>query len=443
MSVQVEKLENSMAKLTIEVSAEDFEKAMEHSYKKNRNQIQIAGFRKGKAPRKMIEKIYGPEVFYDDAVNFAIPDAYEKAFDEVELEIVSKPEIEVVEVESGKPLVFAATVAIRPEVELGDYKGMEVPKASVEVTDEEVKEEMDRVLEQNARMEKVEDRPVKEGDTANIDYEGFVDDEAFEGGKDEGYDLVIGSGSFIPGFEDQLIGKNIGEEVDVQVTFPEEYHAENLKGKDAVFKVKINGIREKILRDWDDEFVDEISEFSTVDEYKDSVIKTLTSRKENQARAGKENAAIEKALENMKVDLPAPMIQEQVERMVNDFASRLQSQGLNIQQYMQMTGASADSLMDEMRPEAEQRIKVRLMLEEIAKVENMEATDEDVENEMKTLADQYQMEVDKVKGFFGEEETKQMKLDILVKKAADLLVDTAVEVEVKEEEADQESKEEQ
>ena len=429
MSYKVENLENSMAKITIEVSAEAFEEAMAKAYNKNKNKISVQGFRKGKAPRKMIEKLYGPEIFYEDAANFAIPDAYEEAAKECGLEIVSRPDIDVVDIGTGKPFVFSATVAVKPEAELGDYKGLEVEKQEVKIMAADVNAEIDRVREQNARIITIEDRAVKKDDIAVIDFEGFVDGEPFEGGKGTDYSLTIGSHSFIDTFEDQLIGKNIGDKVEVNVTFPEEYHVEELKGKPALFKVEIKEIKMKELPKLDDEFASEVSEFETLKEYKASVKKTLTERKKAQVKTEKEKKVIEKAVANAKVELPAPMVDEQVSQMVNEFASRLQQQGLSIDQYMKMTGMQPQMLMDQMRPEAETRIKTRLVLEAVAAAEKLKATAKDIDKEIEKMAEMYNTEVDKIKEMLGDAEKEQISQDIAVQKAVDFLVKEAVEVE--------------
>lgn len=429
MSYKVENLENSMAKITIEVSAEDFEAAMVKAYHKNKNKISIQGFRKGKAPRKMVEKLYGPEIFYEDAANFAIPEAYEAASKECGLEIVSRPEIDVEDIGKDKPFVFTATVAVKPEVELGDYKGIEVEKQEVKVMAADVNAEIDRVREQNARIMTVEDREIKKDDIAVIDYEGFVDGEAFEGGKGTDYSLTIGSHTFIDTFEDQLIGKKTGDKVDVNVTFPEEYHEASLKGKPALFKVEIKEVKVKELPKLDDEFASEVSEFDTLKEYKASVKKTLTDRRKAQVKTEKENKVLEKVVENAKVELPAPMVDEQVSQMVNDFASRLQQQGLSIEQYMQMTGMQPQALMDQMRPEAEMRIKTRLVLEAVAEAEKIKATDKDIDKELEKMAEMYRMEADKLKEMAGDAEKEQISKDVAVQKAVDLLVKEAVEIE--------------
>lgn len=429
MSYKVENLENSMAKLVITVSAEDFEAAMVKSYNKNKKNISIQGFRRGKAPRKMVEKLYGPEVFYEDAANFAIPDAYEEAAKDSGLEIVSRPEIDVVEIEKGKDFVFSATVALKPEVTLGEYKGIEVEKKVVKVMAADVKEELEKIREQNSRMIEVTNRGVKKDDTAVIDFEGFVDGEAFQGGKGEDYPLVIGSHSFIDDFEDQLVGKKTGDEVEVHVTFPEEYHEAALKGKPALFKVTIKEIKTKELPKLDDEFASEVSEFETLKDYKASIKKSLTEKRKEEAKVEKENAIIEKLVENSTVELPNPMVDEEVQQMIQEFAGRISSQGIPFEQYMQMTGMTPDALKGQMKPEAEKRIKVRLALEAVVKAENIKATEKDVEKEIENMASMYQMEVDKVKEILGEAQKEQLAQDVAVKKAVEFLVKNAVEVE--------------
>lgn len=429
MSYKVENLENSMAKLVITVSAEDFEAAMVKSYNKNKKNISIQGFRRGKAPRKMVEKLYGPEVFYEDAANFAIPEAYEAAAKDSGLEIVSRPEIDVVEIEKGKDFVFSATVALKPEVTLGEYKGIEVEKKVVKVMAADVKEELEKIREQNSRMIEVTNRGVKKDDTAVIDFEGFADGEPFQGGKGEDYPLVIGSHSFIDNFEDQLVGKKVGEEVEVHVTFPEEYHEASLKGKPALFKVTVKEIKTKELPKLDDEFASEVSEFETLKDYKASIKKSLTEKRKEEAKAEKENAVIEKLVENSTVELPNPMVDEEVQQMIQEFASRISSQGIPFEQYMQMTGMTPDALMGQMKPEAEKRIKVRLALEAVVKAEDIKATDKDVENEIENMASMYQMEVDKVKEILGEAQKEQLAQDVAVKKAVEFLVKNAVEIE--------------
>ncbi len=434
MSVTVENLEKSMAKMIVTVGADDFEKAMTRAYNKNKNKISIQGFRRGKAPRKMIEKMYGPEVFYEDAANFVIQDTYEEAANESELDIVSRPEIDVEDIGVGKDFVYSAVVAVRPEVTLGEYKGLEIQKREAVVTDEDVDAELNRVREQNSRTLTVEDRAIEMDDTAVIDFDGYVDGEQFQGGKGDDYPLVIGSHSFIDNFEEQLIGKNVGDEVDVNVTFPEEYHEESLKGKPALFKVKIKEIKTKELPDLDDEFASEVSEFETLAEYKDSIKKNLQERKDQQVKNEKENEAVDKAVENITVEIPEPMIDEQVRQMVNEFAGRIQQQGLSFEQYMQMTGMTADNLMSQMRPDAEKRIKTSLTLEAVAKAENITASEEDIDKELDNMASMYRMEKEKIQDMMGDAEKEQISKDIEIRKAAEFLVEQAKEVEKKDEE---------
>ena len=427
MSVQVETLEKSMAKLTIEVSAEEFETALDKAYKKNKNKISLPGFRKGKAPRAMIEKMYGTGVFYEDAANDLIPGAYESAAKESELEIVAQPSIDVTQIEKGKPFIFTATVAVKPEVTLGDYKGIEVEKKTAEVTDEELQAEIDKVRESNSRMITVEDRAVQDGDITTIDFEGFVDGEPFEGGKGENYPLTIGSHSFIDNFEEQLIGKNIGEETEVNVTFPEQYQAEELQGKPAVFKVTIKEIKVKELPELDDDFAQDVSEFDTVDEYKEDLKKKLLENKEAALKREKEEDVVGKIIENATMEIPDPMVDTQVRQMVQEFSQRIQSQGLSLQQYMQFTGMTPESLTNELQPQALKRIQSRLVLEAVVAAENIETSDEDLEKELEKMAEMYQMEADKLKELVGEEEKKQIALDFAVQKAVELVVDAAVE----------------
>ncbi len=427
MSLQVEKLEKNMAKLTIEASAEDLEKAIEKAYQKQKSQISIPGFRKGKVPRQMIEKMYGKEVFYEDAANALIPDAYEKALEECEEDIVSSPKIEVTQIEAGKPFVFTATVALKPEVKLGKYKGVKVDKIDVAVTDEEVDAEINKELEKNARNITVEDRAVKDGDVTTLDFEGFVDGVAFDGGKGENYPLTIGSGAFIPGFEEQLVGAEIGKEVEVKVTFPEDYQAENLKGKDAVFKCTIKEIKEKQLPALDDEFASEVSEFDTLAEYKEDVKKNLAEKKEKDARNAKENAAVQAAVEVSEMEIPEAMLETQQKQMIDEFAQRITMQGLSMEQYFQFTGTNYQQMLEQVKPQAEERIKSRLVLEAIAAAENLEATEEEYEKELETMAGVYQMELDKVKELMGEKEKKNIMQDLAVRKAAEFVADNAKE----------------
>lgn len=440
MSLQVEKLEKNMAKLTIEASAEDLEKAIEKAYQKQKKQISIPGFRKGKVPRQMVEKMYGKAVFYEDAANELIPDAYEKALEECEEDIVSSPKIEVTQIEAGKPFVFTATVALKPEVKLGKYKGVKVDKIDVEVTDADVDAEINKEREKNARNITVEDRPVKDGDITTLDFEGFVDGVAFEGGKGENYPLTIGSGAFIPGFEEQLVGAEIGKEVEVKVTFPEDYQAENLKGKDAVFKCTVKEIKEKQLPELDDEFAGEVSEFDTLAEYKEDVKTTLTLKKERDAKNAKENAAVDAAVAVSEMEIPEAMLETQQKQMLDEFAQRISMQGLSMQQYFQFTGSNYQQMFEQVKPQAEERIRARLVLEAIAKAENLEATEEEYEKELQNMAEIYQMEVDKVRELMGEKEKKNIMQDLAVRKAAEFVADNAKETKPKKEKAEKAEK---
>lgn len=433
MSLQVEKLEKSMAKLTIEVSAEEFEKAVDTVYKRQRNRIQIPGFRKGKAPRKMIENMYGAGIFYEDAANAIIPDAYEKAYEECGEEITSSPEIDVIQIESGKPFIFTAVVALKPEVKLGDYKGVEIDKFSAEVTEEEVNAEIDRERDNSARMVSVEDRPVQDGDMTELDFEGFVDGVAFEGGKGENYPLTIGSGAFIPGFEEQLIGAELNKEVEVNVTFPEDYNAEHLAGKDAVFKCTVKEIKAKELPELDDEFASEVSEYDTLEEYKANVRKGLEEKKAKQAKEEKEDAAMAAVVENAEIEIPEAMLTTEQRQMYDQFAQRITMQGIQMEQYMQMTGSTKEGMLEQLKPQAERKIKSRLCMEAVAKAENITASEEEYEEEMKVMADAYQIEADKVKEMMGEKEKKSIMADIAVRKAIEFVAENAVEKEKTEE----------
>lgn len=428
MSLQVEKLEKNMAKLTIEVSAEDFEAALQKAYLKNKGKISIPGFRKGKAPRKMIEKMYGAGIFYEDAVNALIPEKYAEEADNCDVEIVSQPKIDVVQVEAGKPMIFTAEVALKPEVTLGAYKGIEVEKQNIEVTDEEIQAEVDKERENNSRVIDVDDRAVEDGDMVKLDFEGFVDGVAFEGGKGENYDLTIGSGSFIPGFEEQLVGAVIGEEKEVNVTFPEEYHSADLAGKAAVFKCTVNEIKVKELPDADDDFAQDVSEFDTLDEYKAEIRKTLMEKKEKEAKSAKEMAVVEKIVENAAMEIPDAMIDEQVRRMADDFAQRLQSQGLTVEQYFQFTGMTAEKLFEQMRPDALKRIQNSLVLEAVAEAEQIEVSEERLEEELTKMAEAYSMELDKLKEMLSEDTKEQIKKDLAVQAAVDLVRDAAAEI---------------
>lgn len=427
MSVQVEKLEKNMAKLTIEVSSEEFEKAIAKAYKKNKNKISMPGFRKGKAPRAMIEKMYGKGVFYEDAANSIIPDAYADAAKESELEIVAQPEIDVTQIESGKPFIFTATVALKPEVTLGEYKGIEVEKKEVEVTDEEVDTEINRVRESNARMIDIDDRAAQDGDTVVIDFDGYVDGKQFEGGKAEDYSLVLGSHSFIDNFEEQLEGKNIGEDVTVNVKFPENYQAEELQGKPAEFKVKIKEIKVKELPELDDDFAQDVSNFDTIAEYKEDLKKKLAENKEEALKREREETVIGKIIENAQMDIPEQMVEAQTRQMTQEFAQRLSSQGLSIDQYMQFTGLTPQKMIEELKPQALKRIQSRLVLEAVVAAENIETSEDELNKEIENMASMYQMEVDKLKEVIGEEEKKQISLDLAVQKAVEMVTSAAVE----------------
>ena len=428
MSLQVERLEHNMAKLTIEVPAEEVEKALQAAYLKERGKISLPGFRKGRVPRQMIEKMYGPEVFYDEAANRMISEAYAKAYDECELELVSQPKIEITQLEKGKEFIFTAEVAVKPEVKLGEYKGLKVDKVSTRVTQKEVDEEIDKERERNARTIDVTDRAVQDKDQITLDFEGFVDGVAFEGGKASDYPLTIGSGAFIPGFEDQLIGANIDEEKEINVTFPEEYQAKELAGKAAVFKCTVHSIKAKELPELDDEFVSAVSEKSeTVAAYKAEVKAKIKERKENEGKQKREAQSVEQAVANAEMDIPEAMISFQSRQMVDDFARRIMQQGMTMEQYFQFTGLSEEKMMEEFKPEAEKRIRTRLTLEAIVAAENIEVSEERLDEELQKMADSYKMEVDKLKEYMGENEKKQMKEDIAIQEAVTLIANAAVE----------------
>lgn len=428
MSFQVEDLGKNMVKLTIEATAEEFEKALEAAYHKNKGSITIQGFRKGKAPRAIIEKMYGAAVFYEDAANEIIPNAYENAAKESGLEIVSRPEIDVTQVEKGQPFIFTAEVAVKPEVVLGQYKGIEVEKEDIFVSEEEIAAELDKTREQNSRMISIEDRPVADGDIVKIDYEGFADGKAFEGGKGLDYSLTIGSHTFIDTFEEQLIGKVIGEECEVNVTFPEEYHAKELAGRPAVFKVAVKEIKKKELPELDDEFAQDVSEYNTLEEYKDSIKNDIQKKKEAEAKTAKEDAVVDKIIEQAQMDIPKQMVETQKRQMAEEFSQRLQMQGLSLEQYFKYTGMDANKFMETLEPQAMQRIQSRLVLEAVVKAENITVSEEEVETEMQRMAEVYKMDIDKVKELLGEEEKKQMTLDLAVQKAVDFVADQAKEV---------------
>ena len=422
MSLQVEKLEKNMAKLTVEVPAEQFVEAIGHAYKKNKNRFNVPGFRKGKVPQAMIEKMYGPEVFYEDAANEAIGQSYDAAAKESGLDIVSRPEIDLVQIEKGKDFIYTATVAVKPEVTLGQYKGVEVEKASAEVTDEDVEKELKKVQEQNSRLVTVDDRAVQDGGQVVIDFDGYVDGEQFDGGKSEDYPLTIGSHTFIDTFEEQLIGKNAGEECEVNVTFPTEYHAAELAGKPAVFKVTVKEIKYKELPELNDEFAGEVSEFETLEEYKADVRAKLAEAKEKQAATENENRVVEAVVKNATMEIPEPMIDAQLDNMVNEYARNMQSHGISLDQYMQYTGMTIDKIKEQMRPQAVKRIETRLVLEAVAKAENIQVSDEKVDEEIGKMAAAYKMEPEKLKGYMGEAEIASMKEDLAVQEAVDFLV---------------------
>ena len=433
MSLQVEKMEKNMAKLTIEVAAEDLEKAMQNAYQKAKGRISIPGFRKGKAPRKMIEQMYGKGVFLEDAVNALIPEHYSKALAECELEIVSQPTIDITQAEPGKAFIFTAEVAVKPEVTLGDYKGVEVPKTEITVTDEDVEAELKKEQEKNSRTISVEDRAAQLNDIVTIDFEGSVDGVPFDGGQATEYPLTLGSNTFIPGFEEQLVGAKVGDDVDVKVTFPEEYQAKELAGKEAIFKCAVKKIEAKELPELDDDFAKDVSEFDTLAEYKEHVKTNLEDKKANEAKRAKEDAAVDKAIENAEMDIPDAMLNTQVRQMLDDFSRRMQSQGLTMDQYMQFTGTTLASLQEQMKPQALKRIQTRLVLEKIAEAEAIEIADEKIDEEINKMAEMYKMEADKLKEMLGDAEKEQMKKDMAVQEAVTILADAAKEVEKTEE----------
>ena len=427
MSVTVEKLEKSMAKLKITVSAEQLEKAIEKAYQKNKNKIQIPGFRKGKAPRKMIEQMYGKGVFFEDAANELIEEEYPKAVEECGESVVSSPKIDVEQLESGKDFIFTAEVALKPPVKLGKYKGVEVPKMDIDVTDEDVDAEIDKQRNTNARTVDVTDRAVEMNDIVTLDFEGFVDGVAFQGGKGTDYPLTIGSGAFIPGFEEQLVGFEIGKEGDVNVTFPEDYQAEELAGKAATFKCTVKAIKAKELPELNDEFASDVSDFDTLKEYKEDVKNKLVERKTAQEKANREDLVVKAVIEDSEMELPEAMIETQQRQIVNDFAQRLQMQGMNMDQYLQYTGNTVDKMLEQVKPQAIERIQARLVLEAVAEAEKITVSDEEFEEELKKMAEQYKMDVDKLKGLMAEAELKTMREDMAVQKAADFLVENVKE----------------
>ena len=428
MSLQVEKLEKNMAKLTIEVSAEELEKAIEGAYQKNKNKISIPGFRKGKAPRKMIEQMYGKSVFYEDAANALIPDAYDKALEECEEQIVSQPKIDVTQIEKGKDFIFTATVAVKPEIKIGDYKGVEIEKIDTTVTDEDVMAEILKDQKENGRKIDVTDRAAQMDDEVTINFEGFVDDVAFEGGKGENYKLTLGSHSFIDTFEDQIVGKNIGDKFDVNVTFPEEYHVEDLKGKPAVFKVELLAISTLELPELDDEFASDVSSFETFAEYKEDKKKTLEVKKEEQAKREKQSKVVEKIAEAAEVEIPEAMIKYNQERIMNEMSQRMMYQGLQMEQYLQLMGTTKEEFLERVKPDAIARIKTSLVLEAVAAAENIVASDDDVDAEIQDMATQYQMKPEELKDMIGAPELENIKKDIASRKALEFLGENCKEV---------------
>ena len=443
MSVKVENLEKNMAKLTIEVAVEEVDKAIEAAYQKQKKSISMQGFRKGKVPRAMVEKMYGVEVFYEDAANILMQNAYPAAMDESGLDIVSQPTVDVVQLEKGKTFIFTAEVAVKPEVELGSYKGVTVTKADTSVKAAEVNAEVEKEREANARTVSVTDRGVKKDDITIIDFEGFIDGTPFEGGKGENHELLIGSHSFIDTFEDQLIGKTVGEDVEVNVSFPEDYHAAELAGKPALFKVKIHEIKVKELPKLDDEFAQDISEFDTLKEYKADLKKNMVEEKERAAKRAQEDEAIQAIIDDSKMDIPEPMLQLQCQQMVDGMAQQMAQQGLSMDQYFQFTGTSMDQLMEQVKPEATNRIKASLVLEAIAAKEKFEISEEDVEAEISKMAEMYHMEVEKIKEIMGENEKDSIKRDLSIQAAVNLITENMkVKAPAKDETAEVESDEE-
>ena len=428
MSVKVETLEKNMAKIVVEVPAEELEKALQAAYNKNKSKISVPGFRKGKVPRQMVEKMYGPGFFYEDAANMLIPVEYEKAAAESGLEIVSRPVIDIEQIEKGKAFIFTAEVAVKPEVTLGEYKGLEVAKADVTVSEEEVAAELEKEREKNARTISVEDRAVENGDMIMLDFEGFVNGVAFDGGKGENYPLTIGSNAFIPGFEDQLVGAKIGEDVEVNVTFPEEYQAKELAGCPAVFKCKVNEIKVKELPELDDDFAQDVSKFDTLAEYKEDIQAKLAANKADAAKRAKEDAVIEKIIENATMEIPEAMIDTQARQLVDEFAQRVQAQGLSFEQYLQFTGMNLDTALEQMKPNAVKRIQSRLVLEAVVKAENIEVSEEDVKAEIAKMAETYKMDVEKLAEMMNDEEKKQIQMDMAIEKAVELVTEAAKEV---------------
>lgn len=428
MSLSVEKLEGSMAKLTIEVPAEEFTKAMTAAYNKNKGKFAVPGFRKGKVPQMYIEKMYGAGVFYEDAANALINEFYPKEAAECGEEIVSSPEIDVVQIEKGKDFIFTATVALKPEIKIGEYKGIEIEKIDAEVADADVMAEILKTQKENSRSITVEDRAAKMDDEVTINFEGFIDDEAFEGGKGENYKLTLGSHSFIDTFEDQIVGKSIGDKFDVNVTFPEDYHAENLKGKPALFKVELLAITETELPELDDEFASEVSSFETFAEYKEDVKKTLEVKKEREAKRAKQQAVVEKIAEASEVEIPEPMIEYQQERMFDEFSQNMMYQGLSMDQYLKIMNTTKEAMLEQVKPDAIARIKNGLVLDAVVEAEKIEVTDAEVDEEIAKMAESYQMEADKLKELVGDKEMESIKKDLAARKALEFLAENCKEV---------------
>ncbi|MDY3930029.1 MAG: trigger factor [Clostridia bacterium] len=426
MAVKTEQVEKNLVKLTFEVSREKFEEGMNDSYKKNKSKFNIPGFRKGKVPKAMVEKYYTESVFYDDAINYVLPDAYDAAVKEAELDVVAKPEIDIDEIKKGEPVVFTALVTTKPEVKLGDYTGIEVEKIDNTVSDEDVDKDIEATRKRNARIISVEDRAVENGDITVIDFEGFCDGEAFDGGKAEGYELEIGSGSFIPGFEEQIIGAKIDDDIEVNVTFPEDYHVEELKGKPAMFKVKVHEIKVRELPELDDDFASEVSEFETLEEYKDSIRKKLEEKAESKTKQETENAVIEKVCENAEVDIPEAMIQAQIDRIINDFAQRLQYQGMNLDMYLQYTGGTMEAMRESFKEQAEKQCRVSLVIEAVTDKEGITANNEELDEKIAEMAKIYNMEVEKLKEVLRPEDIDNIKRDISFGKTIDMMVNKAV-----------------
>jgi trigger factor len=428
MSLSVEKLEGSMAKLTITVPAEEFDKALTSAYNKNKNKFQVPGFRKGKVPMAYIEKMYGTAVFYEDAANDLINEYYPQELENCDLDIVSRPEIGVEQIEKGKDFIFTATVAVKPEITLGEYKGIEIEKIEAEVTEEDVMAEIQKAQKDNSRMIPVTDRAAKLEDEVTINFEGFIDGVAFDGGKGENYGLVLGSHSFIDTFEDQLVGTNVGDKLDVNVTFPEDYQAADLAGKPAVFKVEVLGIKEVELPELDDEFASEVSSFDTFEEYKEDTRKTLETKKASEVEKQKESKVIEKLIEASTIEIPEPMITYNQEKMIDDFSQKLAYQGLSLDQYLQFTQQTKEAMMESVKPEAIRRIQSSLVVEAVAKAEKIEATEEELNAEIEKIAGMYQLEVDKFKELAGDKEIEAIKMDVCMRKAMKLLVAESKEV---------------